>query len=466
MHRSLFVPIGAAVIGALAFSHLAASEAQSLSLIPSAQASQFMENPDLIADIAESALPSVVSIQSTSMGRARGERDRFDLFGPMGPQRGAGSGVIVQADGLILTNNHVIEGADSLRVSLSDGREFEAEVVGRDPASDLGILRLLGDHVPTNLPTMSLADSDGVRLGQVVLAVGNPFGLSGTVTMGIVSATGRGGRGLVDYGDFIQTDAAINPGNSGGALVDLEGRLIGINTAIMSRSGGYNGVGFAIPSNLVGDVMGSILEHGHMVRGWLGVSIQDVNEDIARAFGADVADGALIADVMPDTPAARAGLISGDIVVAVDDQSVGNAEQFKNVIALRGVRAVKLSVVRDGRPRVIKAYLEQKSEETAASTDLAEPVVDGPLAGVKLVPLDATNAERFGASTNISGVVVAEVSAMSGARRAGLAPGDVIVSVNREPVHSLKDVAALLANEGPALLQVVRGDQSTFLLVR
>jgi len=455
-----------ALIAALAYSLATPS------LTPRAHANQALQTPDLIADIAEGSLPAVVSIYSTSLadpggvGDPRGRSPRGHEG--YGPQQGAGSGVIVQPDGLILTNNHVIEGANVLQVELADGRSFSAEVVGRDPASDLGVIRLTGENAPKNLPTLQLADSDEVRLGEVVLAVGNPFGLSGTVTMGIVSATGRGGRGLVDYGDFIQTDAAINPGNSGGALVDLEGRLVGINTAIVSRSGGYNGIGFAIPSNLAGDVMGSILQNGHMVRGWLGVSIQDVNEGIAAAFGAQVTEGALIAEVMPDTPAARAGLRPGDIVIAVDAEPVENAEQFKNVIALRGVREVRLHVLRDGEPQRVTARLQEKDEvSTATTTPEPGPIAQGPLAGVKLAPLGPHLAERLGRPDEVGdGVAVASVTPMSDAASAGLQSGDLIIEVNHQPVRTLKDVAAAVATSGSALLRVRRGEATTFVLIR
>ena len=244
-----------------------------------------------------------------------------------------GSGVIVRKSGVILTNNHVIEGASKIRVTLSDGRDFDAEVVGADPKSDIAVIKML--KPPKDLAPIALGDSDSLRLGEMVVAIGNPFGLGHTVTMGIVSAKGRANVGIVDYEDFIQTDAAINPGNSGGALIDLQGRLIGINTAIASRSGGYQGIGFAVPSNMARAVMNSLLKHGRVVRGWLGVAIQPVTKDLQRAMGLKTTKGVLISDVMQDSPAARSGIKRGD-VIELAGETLRDPVHLRNRVAAAG----------------------------------------------------------------------------------------------------------------------------------
>src|SRR5208282_3939411 len=240
-------------------------------------------------------------------------------------QHGLGSGVIVTKDGYILTNNHVVEHADEVKVTLQDGREFTAKVVGRDPKSDVAVIKIDAK----DLPALPMADSDKVQVGDIVLAVGNPFGVGQTVTTGIVSATGRGNLGIEDYEDFIQTDAAINPGNSGGALVDVEGRLIGINTAIYSRSGGNMGIGFAIPSDLARNVMDSLIQYGHVTRGYLGVMIQDVTPALAKEFKLKDTTGALIGDVVPKGPADKAGLKEGDVVLDYDGKKVTDSRHLK-----------------------------------------------------------------------------------------------------------------------------------------
>ncbi|MCX6923437.1 MAG: trypsin-like peptidase domain-containing protein [Verrucomicrobia bacterium] len=284
------------------------------------------------APVVKKVAPGVVKIvvtgkaSSVTVPEGFGFNDPFwrrffgDQFGRQMPNRqfnvprphGLGSGVIVSKDGYILTNNHVVDNADSLHVTLQDGREFTAKVIGRDPKSDVAVIKIEAN----DLPAVPMADSDKVQVGDIVLAIGNPFGVGQTVTTGIVSATGRGNLGIEDYEDFIQTDAAINPGNSGGALVDVEGRLIGINTAIFSGSGGNQGIGFAIPSDLARNVMDSLVKYGHVTRGYLGLMIQDVNPALAKEFGLKENSGALIGDVVPNGPADKAGLKNGDVATA------------------------------------------------------------------------------------------------------------------------------------------------------
>jgi Do/DeqQ family serine protease len=311
-----------------------------------------------IADVAEKAVHSVVNVSTRKVQRARGPMffdpffNREDRRQPRYAQS-LGSGVVVSKDGLILTNNHVVEGADDIRVSLSDGRELKAELVGTDPLSDIAVLRL--PRGTDNLQPIAFADTDGVRVGEVVLAIGNPFGVGQTVTMGIVSAKGRANVGIATYEDFIQTDAAINPGNSGGALVNMRGELLGINTAILSRSGGYQGVGFAVPSNMARPIMHSLVESGTVERGWLGVSLSDLRKKIAS--GTRDVDGALVTAVLPQSPAAAAGLRDGDIILAVDSVAVKDSSDLRNQVAARGSGKVKLEVLREGSTLTLEPIL-------------------------------------------------------------------------------------------------------------
>src|SRR5260221_3277344 len=329
-----------------------------------------------IADIAERTAPSVVNVASSRTVKNVRERmpnffnDPFfqHFFGPgmgggEGPEipekhqeHGLGSGVIVSRDGLVITNNHVVEGADEIRVTTSDKREFPAKVLGTDAKSDVAILKLEGD--PKGLSPLEFGDSSRLRLGDLVLAEGNPFGVGQTITMGIVSAKGRANVGIAAYEDFIQTDAAINPGNSGGALVDMEGHLVGINTAILSRSGGSMGIGVAIPSIMAQRIMKALIEHGKVVRGWLGVGIQNVDQDLASAMKLPDVKGILISDVMDAGPGAKAGLKSGDVVLRLNGAPIDSTGAFRNAIAAAGAGAtVKLDILRDGKPMTVEAKL-------------------------------------------------------------------------------------------------------------
>jgi serine protease Do len=329
-----------------------------------------------LSAVAQRAMPAVVNIASTRVYQTRDELppsplfqdpffreffgdDFFRFFGV--PQerveRSLGSGVIVTEDGYIITNNHVVSEATQVTVSLADKREFEAKVIGTDPKTDVAILKIDG----TDLPLIHLGNSDAARIGDIVLAIGNPFGIGQTVTMGIISATGRSHVGIADYEDFIQTDAAINPGNSGGALVDIEGNLVGINTAIISRSGGYQGIGFAIPTNIVKGVMDAIVKHGRMIRGWLGVSVQEVTPQIAAEFGLKKPGGALIVEVSPRSPAAKAGLSRGDIIVRYGDEEIEEATTLRNLIADTPInKKVTLTVWREGKTTEVTVVIKEE----------------------------------------------------------------------------------------------------------
>ncbi|MEM6928988.1 MAG: trypsin-like peptidase domain-containing protein [Myxococcota bacterium] len=300
---------------------------------------------DALPEVAERSVASVVSVSTRRAAR-------FSARGPA--PEGLGSGVIVRGDGIVVTNNHVIEGATSVTVTLPDGSDHRADVVGSDPSSDLAVLRIV--NPPGELPALPFGDSAALRLGEVVLAVGNPFGIGQTVTMGIVSAKGRSNVGIVRYEDFIQTDAAINPGNSGGALVDLEGSLVGINTAIFSRSGGSQGIGFSIPASMAADIVDDILTDGTVDRGWLGVMIGEV--DPSRADSLGITGGVRIDGVQPGTPAADAGLSADDIVVAFQGEPVRDVNRFRNRVAQTGSgKPFTLQVIRGRQARTIEGTL-------------------------------------------------------------------------------------------------------------
>lgn len=375
-------------------------------------------------------------------------------------QQGLGSGVIVTSDGYIITNNHVIEGADELSVSLPDKRSFKAKVIGTDPKTDVAVIKIDA----SNLSALPWGDASQLEVGEMVLAVGNPFGLSQTVTMGIISAIGRANVGIVDYEDFIQTDAAINPGNSGGALVNLKGELIGINTAIFSRSGGYMGIGFAIPSTMAKSVMQSLIKHGKVIRGWLGVSIQDVTPDLAKEFGAAENTGALVGDVMEDSPASNAKLQRGDILTAYNGIPVRDSNHLRGLVAetLPGTTA-RLSVLRDKKPLDLTITIGELPKELAKAGRDGSGKGEHALAG-----LTVENVRQSAGSKSSSGVVVTDIEPESSAERAGLQKGDVIREINRKPVKDVKDFERLtsqLAPRSPVLLLVKRGNSTIFLSI-
>ena len=360
-------------------------------------------------------------------------------------QDGLGSGVILTEDGYILTNNHVVDGADTVKVALNpDGKEYEAKVVGRDPKSDLAVIKIEAE----GLAAIPVGDSDLVEVGDVVLAVGNPFGVGQTVTMGIVGATSRAyfGRAMgLEYEDFIQTDAAINPGNSGGALVDAQGRLVGINTAIVSRGGGNNGVGFAIPVNLARSVMESIIENGRVVRGFLGVNIQNVTPSMAKEFGLAEATGAIVADVTSKSPAAKAGIEAGDVVTEFAGREVKDSRHLKLMVGQTAPdKTVTVKVLRDGKPKTFEVVLKEVPEDGRMASmrrggPRSAPSDTGGLQGVVVGDLTPQIRQQFGVPREIQGAVVTDVEEDSPAWKANLRPGDVIWEINRQPVHDAEE---------------------------
>lgn len=423
-----------------------------------------------IADVAERVLPSVVTISTTVSQR---QPQLFPFFG--GPTerqaQGMGSGVIVSADGYVLTNNHVVAEAKQIKVTVSDKREFDATVVGTDPKSDLAVIKIKG--APAGLRAVEFGDSTKLRLGDTVLAIGNPLGVGQTVTMGIVSAKGRADLGITAYEDFIQTDAAINPGNSGGALINTEGKLVGINTAILSRTGGYQGIGLAIPTSMAKPIMETLKQSGKVSRGFLGVGIQDIDQDLATALKLSSKNGVLLSEVRGGGPGAKGGLQRGDVVIKVDGSTVTSTGQFRNLIASSGAKKrVTLEVLRDGKPVSVAVELgevpDDGSEIAGIQPSSPQATTGGALDGVTLEELTPEHRRTLGLSQEIQrGVVITDLSPKSAAARAGLRPGDVVLELNRAPVESLGRFKELYAKAGgDVLLLVHRRGQTLFLVVR
>jgi serine protease Do len=432
-------------------------------------------------DVAEKVQPAVVNVESVQVLKGRGSRgmdtlpedhpfrdffgDEFfrRFFGPMAPEgrgrftMGVGSGVIVDEKGTVLTNYHVVRGADVVNVKLADKREFEAEVVGVDEKTEVAVLRIEGDH----FTPATLGDSDKAEVGDWVLAIGNPFGLSQTVTAGIVSAKGRANVGIADYEDFIQTDAAINPGNSGGPLVNMNGEVIGINTAIVSGSRSNAGVGFAIPSNMAKAVMEELINEGKVTRGHLGVWIQDLNEDLAGKFGISEIKGALVSDVIEDSPAEKAGIQTGDVIVRYNDREVEDASRLRNMVAATAPETkVELEIIREGESKTISVVIGTQPGESLSEVKKTE-------LGLSVDDLTPEVAKELGVE-KAEGVVVTEVEPGGPAEEAGVRRGDVIVELDRQAVKNVEEFNEALAKseeETNVLLLVRRGKQSRYFAV-
>ena len=429
------------------------------------------------APVVKKVVPAVVKVYSTGKSQETAMEPMDPMlrrfFGEGFPgarrmprQQGIGSGVVVTEDGYILTNNHVVDGAESVKVQLNDGTDHPAKVVGRDPQTDLAVLKIKG----SNLPHLDFADSDQSEVGDLVLAVGNPFGLGETVTTGIISAKGRATLGL-DYEDFIQTDAAINPGNSGGALVDTQGRLLGINTAILSRTGGNQGIGFAIPTNLARDVMDSLIKDGKVARGQLGVRIQDVTPAMARRLDLGESRGAIVGEVSPKSPAAKAGIQSGDVVVEFDGKAVRDSRQLRLAVGrTKPGSTVPVKVLRDGDSKSFKVTIKELSEDEVARNggggrDGAKD--SGTLNGVGVTDLTAGERRQYGIPSSVQGALVTEVEPDSAAYEAGLRPGDVLLEVNKERIKDAEQAVKLTENpaDKTTLLKVWNRNGTRFLVV-
>jgi serine protease Do len=433
---------------------------------------------DAFAEVAEAARPAVVNISTTSTVTMEDNpfgnmfNDPFfrhffgDRFGNPGQKRkykssALGSGVIVSDDGYILTNNHVVKGADEIKVILYDKREFKGKVVGTDPRTDLAVVKIEA----RNLPTLSLGDSGKLKTGDLVLAIGNPFGLNQTITMGIVSAVGRSNIGLADYEDFIQTDAAINPGNSGGALVNTSGKLVGINTAIYSTSGGYMGIGFAIPSDMAKVVMDNIIKHGKVIRGWLGVSIQDLTPDLAKSLDIKETAGALVSGVEKNSPADKAGLKRGDLITGIDTKKVDDSTGLRNMIASTAPGTkIDVKIIRDGKMQTKTVVLgEYKEHAVVKKTEY-----DNVLKGVSVQDLTPSLRNKLDLPENVRGVVVTGVSPDLAGQRL-LQPNDVIEEVDRTTIQNVQDydqAASKIGAKDTVLLLIYRDGGSVYLTIQ
>ncbi|MEW6544072.1 MAG: DegQ family serine endoprotease [Nitrospirota bacterium] len=454
-------------------------------VVPSGPASPLADRN--FVQIAKTVTPAVVNIFTSRIGKApEGPHGMpFDdpffrrFFGEEffrrfeapreRKERSLGSGVIVDPNGVIITNNHVVSKADEIKVYLSDKREFKAKLVGTDSKTDLAVLKIEAE----GLHTIPWSDSDRLEVGEFVLAVGNPFGLTQTVTMGIVSAVGRASMGIAEYEDFIQTDAAINPGNSGGALVNTRGELVGINTAIFSQSGGNMGIGFAVPSNMARSIMEQLVKSGKVVRGWLGVSIQELSPELAAQFGLAESKGVLVSDVLDSSPARRAGLARGDVIVEYDGKPVENPTQLRNAVAQTPVgKKVLLRYVRDKSTRSLEVTIAEQPRAVAqAGSEEGGPTVApaGLLSDLEVRELTGDLASRLGLRGGERGVVIARVRPGSAAEEAGLREGDVILEINRQTVSTLQAyerVASKIGKDEAALLLIKRQGRTSYITLK
>ena len=445
------------------------------------------------APVVKEVLPNVVNISSSKMVKTKNqmqmpegmEQDPFfqqffgQQFGGRGQGRGGngpdmpqsqreqslGSGVIVSPEGYILTNNHVVDGATDVKVTLSDKREYKAQVIGTDPKTDIAVLKLTGDK----FNAITLGDSTKVQVGDYALAIGDPFGVGQTVTMGIVSAKGRGNLGIEDYEDFIQTDAPINPGNSGGALVNDRGELVGINTAILSHgSGGNEGIGFAIPINLARNVMGQIIDHGKVTRGYIGVVIQPITPNMSKALNLDKLQGALVGDVSPKGPAKDAGVQRGDVILAINGNTVNDSNDLRNTISMmQPGQTVKLTINRSGSTKDIDVKLGELplSKAEAEANDSENGSSKESMKGITVETLDSDTAQQLQLPEATKGVVVTGVDPSSAAADSGLRKGDVIQEVNHQPVKNAAEFEAAMSKseKNGALLLVNRGGTTVFV---
>lgn len=437
-------------------------------------------------EIAKIVKPAVVNIAASRSGKGDGPQSspfddpffrRFfgeEFFKREQPhrerkERGQGSGVIVDPNGLIITNNHVVNKADDIRVILSDKREFKGKLIGTDTKTDVAIVKIEA----TGLSTIPFADSDQLEVGEFVLAVGSPFGLTQSVTMGIVSAVGRASMGIAEYEDFIQTDAAINPGNSGGALVNIRGELVGINTAIFSQSGGNMGIGFAVPSNLARSIMDQLVKTGKVVRGWLGVAIQELTPELASQFGLSETKGVLVSDVMDDSPAKKAGFERADVITEYDGKPMDSPTHLRNAVAQTPIgRKVSIKVIRDKKIKTIDVTIAEqpKSLGQAGSEDNGESTAPtGVLSDLDVRELNEELAARYGIKTSERGVVIVRVRPGSTAEEMGVREGDIVLEVNRKAVNSVKSyerAVSGLAKDQAVLLLLKRKGQTIYLTLR
>lgn len=438
--------------------------------------SQIIETSRAFSDIVAEVSPAVVNISTTKVFKRDAypfsDDPLFDLFRPFHDfdqkkwkEQSLGSGVIISEDGYIITNNHVVEKSEDIRVILYDKRSFKGKVIGSDPKTDIAIVKISAQK----LPSVRWGNSDHLKVGEFVLAIGNPYGLSHTVTMGIISAVGRANVGIADYEDFIQTDAAINPGNSGGPLVNINGELIGINTAIFSRSGGYQGIGFAVPSNMARLVMEQLIKQGKIVRGWLGVMIQEVTPEIAQKFGLKEPKGALVSDITKGSPAEKAGITRGDIIIEYDGKAISSVSNLRNSVAQTKVGSqVRIKIIRNGKEFNLNVIVAELPKEMATITEEPEGDIQrNAFSGVTVYDLTKEIALQLGLNSGEKGVVVVKVESGSPAEEAGLKKGDVIQEIDRKKINNMEDfrrVTSLVGSkEETILLYINRGGKRLYI---
>ncbi len=426
------------------------------------------------ADVVKAVSPSVVNISVTRTITAN-EEDLFELFIPRGngeqppswSEQSYGSGVTVSSDGYIITNNHVIEDAEDIRVTLPDKRSFQGKLIGADPKTDLAIIKIEA----SGLPVAPWGNSDDLKVGEFVLTIGNPFGLSNTVTLGIVSAKGRANVGIADYEDFIQTDAAINPGNSGGPLVNIRGEIVGINTAIFSRSGGYQGIGFAVPSNMARTVFEQLIKAGRIKRGWIGVNIQDITPELARKFSYDRLEGVLLNGIIKESPAEKAGLKKGDIITQYNGRDVIDVGSFRNSVASTPPgKKVKIRLFRNGAYKETEILVAEQvffSQEKRRYS-LPMPEKKDVLSGMDVFELSKDMAKQLGLGPDAYGVAIARIEPGSSADRAGLRRGDVIEEIEHRPIRGIEDFKQTLSKikTEDILLFINRGGKRFYVVIK
>lgn len=441
---------------------------------------QINETGRAFSEIASAISPSVVNISTTKVMKREAhpflDDPFFDFFTPFRDfkmpkkwkEQSLGSGVMVSSEGYIITNNHVVEQADEIRVTLFDKRSFKAKIIGADSKTDVAIVKIDA----SNLPAIQWGDSDKLQVGEFVLAVGNPYGLNHTVTMGIISAVGRANVGIADYEDFIQTDAAINPGNSGGPLVNTKGELIGINTAIFSRSGGYQGIGFAVPSNMARLVMDQLVEKGKVTRGWLGVTIQELTPELSQKFGLRNSKGALVGDVAKGSPAEKAGIRRGDIILEFNGKTVKDVGNLRNLVAQsKAGSEVSVTLLRGEKEfslKIIIAELPKEISEVSPDNIPDDATVEG-LTGLTVIELSREIARQLGLNKEEKGVVVVRVEVGSSAEEVGIRKGDVIQEIDRRKIDGLNEYNKIISNirQGDTILLFInRGGKKFYVTLR
>ncbi|MGB9711145.1 MAG: DegQ family serine endoprotease [Thermodesulfovibrio sp.] len=427
------------------------------------------------AEIVKAVSPSVVNISTTrTVQNPPTLEDLFEFLPPFGNSQGKkwkemsmGSGVIVSTDGYILTNYHVIEQAEDIKVTLYDRRTFKATLVGADPKTDLAVIKINAK----DLPVAPWGDSDKLQVGDFVLAIGNPYGLTHTVTMGIISATGRADVGIADYEDFIQTDAAINPGNSGGPLVNIKGEIIGINTAIFSKTGGYQGIGFAVPSNMARIIKDSLIKEGRVIRGWIGIMVQDLTAELAERFNLKEAYGVIITDVTKNSPAYKAGLRRGDIILEYDGKQITESAILRNLVAQSKIGSiVNLKIFRDSQIYTLPVTIAQIPSEQIQDTKILKKSTgkpENPFKGLSVIDLDPSMAKQIGVDLEDRGVVVYKIEPGSPAETTGLRKGDLIMEIERQRIVSASDFQKAIRriSRPDVLVLINRGGKKFYMIL-